>query len=304
VQIVDNLATQQNEAAYLISCFVFFKKIKYFAMKISIIIFLSIQNLLLFAQSPQKIYRITYKVRPIEAPKSSDTTAKSNGKVDVNNIQALSAEANKQQYLQLLDIELELYCNTNESLFMLKDGLMPDQTDLASSIGFGGAVISLGMSEDSKRYKNVLRKIGIEQKTSRGILYKISQPYQKYNWTIMDTSKIILGHLCFKATANWEAYNRRSQSIIRYVETAWFTKDFALPFGPADFEGLPGLVLEATRHNGRTLYAAEIKENYIDKKKILQEPQEGKEITESEYLKMLSLGTEKAMKSYQESKKD
>jgi GLPGLI family protein len=256
-------------------------------MKIIIAVGIILLSLPVMAQNVAQIYRITYKVRPIEPPKINQDTVNTNKKLDINNVEELVAAGKKQEYLQLLDMELELYCNASESLFMLKEGLEPDISDFKARLGFINATSSLDVTGDSRLYINTLKKSKIEQHTLRGTLYKISRPYQNYNWTINDSNKVILGHRCLKATASWEVYNSRTQKIRRATISVWFTRDIPLPFGPSDLNGLSGLVLEGSLENGRTLYATEIKEHYLDKSKILKEPEEGQVMTEAEYRKML-----------------
>lgn len=64
----------------------------------------------------------------------------------------------------------------------------------------------------------------------------------------------------------------------------WFTNQIPVPFGPEDFNGLPGLVLEATNNDQTFIYAESIElEKYTDSDYPIKKPK-AKEITSEEYL--------------------
>ena len=54
------------------------------------------------------------------------------------------------------------------------------------------------------------------------------------NWTIKDSTKIVLGYACQQATSNFRGRQW----------TAWFTTDVPVSDGPWKFSGLPGLIME------------------------------------------------------------
>lgn len=64
-------------------------------------------------------------------------------------------------------------------------------------------------------------------------------------WTITPETKKIGDFSCFKATATEELYSRRGFTYEKEV-SAWFTTDISVPFGPRNYSGLPGLVLEVS----------------------------------------------------------
>lgn len=69
-------------------------------------------------------------------------------------------------------------------------------------------------------------------------------------WELTNESKKIDNYTCYKATL--KDFNERSgkETIIE----AWYTPDIALPYGPAGYGGLPGLILELKYK--RCLYVA------------------------------------------------
>lgn len=85
-------------------------------------------------------------------------------------------------------------------------------------------------------------------------LIKISLP--KYNWVLHNEIKVIAGYICRRATAEKPIENalvidndpntEKPQQATQHIE-AWFAPDLPGVFGPADFVGLPGLVLRINR---------------------------------------------------------
>ncbi|UAB85385.1 GLPGLI family protein [Zunongwangia sp. SCSIO 43204] len=81
---------------------------------------------------------------------------------------------------------------------------------------------------------------------------------KKYNsWEITKEHKMILGYKCFKATMEYESYDKYMEPLWIPVE-AWFTPEISVSTGPLDFDGLPGLILEVTKDNMITYFATKI----------------------------------------------
>jgi GLPGLI family protein len=249
-------------------------------MKTLLLALLMLFSIACFAQTTDN-YLVTYKVQETNPMNeiNMDTMAATPENAQIKAFVQKMFQSHTQH---LKEIELQLYCNATESLFVVKDALQ-SETMTMGNFGYMMALLSLNMTTDSKIYYNAPQKKSITQKTSSEVLYKISQPYQYYQWTITDTNKIILGHQCFKANALWEHYDEQSKKMNRRTLSAWFTKDIPLPFGPSDCNGLPGLVLEAIALSGNTFDATAIEEHYVDKIKILQEPKGGKEMSEAAF---------------------
>lgn len=68
--------------------------------------------------------------------------------------------------------------------------------------------------------------------------YLIERPILN-NWTITGEKKLIDVYSCIKATQTIYTADAIKQEI-----TAWFCPDFNIPFGPAGYAGLPGLIIE------------------------------------------------------------
>ena len=73
-----------------------------------------------------------------------------------------------------------------------------------------------------------------------------SEPYSELVWEIGDTTKIVLGYECIKATTN---YHGREWTV-------WFAPEIPIQDGPWKLRGLPGLILEATELKGHHSFVA------------------------------------------------
>ncbi len=103
-----------------------------------------------------------------------------------------------------------------------------------------------------------------------------------HNWNILSESKKIDNYLCYKATYT-ESYTARDGKTKERVITAWFCPELPYSFGPLEFNGLPGLILELEK-NGNKVVAKTIL--LSDKKIDLKIPNK-KTITKEQYDKKI-----------------
>ncbi len=63
--------------------------------------------------------------------------------------------------------------------------------------------------------------------------FEYTEPSNQFNWEVLDSTKVILGYQCQKATTNFggRAYE------------AWFSPELPISDGPYKFNGLPGLII-------------------------------------------------------------
>lgn len=83
-----------------------------------------------------------------------------------------------------------------------------------------------------------------ELKALAGALFLIESKHPQIDWKIIDSTKLIGGYVCQKATGN--SYGR--------LYTAWFCTDLPYSFGPRRLNGLPGLILEAYDEKMEVIY--------------------------------------------------
>lgn len=68
---------------------------------------------------------------------------------------------------------------------------------------------------------------------------------QQLPWHITTETKIIDQYQCYKATYTFD-YLARDQKLKTTVVTAWFAPSLPYSYGPKNYHGLPGLILELT----------------------------------------------------------
>lgn len=72
------------------------------------------------------------------------------------------------------------------------------------------------------------------------------EPTGQIDWEICDSTKVVLGYECIKATTD---YHGRKW-------TAWFSPEIPVQNGPWKLDGLPGLILEAEAEGGQYNFIA------------------------------------------------
>ncbi|WP_188048932.1 GLPGLI family protein [Flavobacterium sp. GP15] len=140
-------------------------------------------------------------------------------------------------------------------------------------------IASMAFTSSSEIYIDIERKIEID-KTKEGVL--IESIYSNTNWEISTESKIIADYTCYKAIKKIFFVNRKGQRSVKEV-TAWFAPSLPYSFGPKNFYGLPGLILELTEN--RTTYLAAVI-NLNDNTITIDFPK-GKTVTKEVYEKGL-----------------
>ena len=122
------------------------------------------------------------------------------------------------------------------------------------------------------------------------------------DWELGSESKEVGGYTCFKATAvvpteslewfnfSWsDLPNPANEETVKDIKLsqveAWYTMQIPVQHGPAEFWGLPGLILEVSTEN-TTLMCSEIISNPREKLKI-SPPKKGVDINIEEYRKTI-----------------
>lgn len=98
-------------------------------------------------------------------------------------------------------------------------------------------------------------------------------------WELTQQSKKIGDYLCYRANAIKMIENREGLREMPIV--AWYASDLPINFGPKNYNGLPGLILELTE--GSLTFSA-IKIELNPKEQIeIKKPTKGKKVTEEEF---------------------
>lgn len=98
-------------------------------------------------------------------------------------------------------------------------------------------------------------------------------------WELTQESKIIGDYLCYRA--NGIKITENSKGIQEKTIVAWYASDLPINFGPKDYNGLPGLILEL-KEGSLTFSAIKIELNPKEQNEI-KKPTKGKRVTEEEF---------------------
>lgn len=155
-----------------------------------------------------------------------------------------------------------------------------------------------------EQYKNVKEDALVQTQEFYGKKFLVKDKLQAFNWNMGSESKQIGQYMCFKASAlvptdelTWFDFSwgklRRQQAqqsdstgtgtpeIDMTQVVAWYTPQIPVSHGPAEFWGLPGLILEVNAGN-TTILCSKIVMNPDEELKI-EAPDKGKVISKHEY---------------------
>ncbi len=181
--------------------------------------------------------------------------------------------------------------------FTAKESIFKEEEKLdAPASGRGGGFRMSMAGGGGTRYKNLATKESIEETELFGKEFLILDTLSQNTWKLGKETKQIGQYQCYKATMSREVPNmefrfgRRgdneaendSISKTRTIETvAWFTFQIPISNGPAEFGGLPGLILEL-QNDRTTILCTKVVMNPKEPVEI-KIPKKGKKVSRSEF---------------------
>jgi GLPGLI family protein len=131
----------------------------------------------------------------------------------------------------------------NKSKFSLIDNMEIDDVDMMSLnfrkiLSFGGKYVETSVNDDEI----------FERNESLGAKFAIKTKISDYKWNITTESKMIDNYSCLKATCQIKGRGRGGAEIDKEI-IAYFCPALNYQFGPREFCGLPGLILEVVVDN-------------------------------------------------------
>lgn len=144
-----------------------------------------------------------------------------------------------------------LFINSNESMYTTnKEDIEEEAKDRIDGRRRRGSRFRMG--SDSDMYINKEEGIVLDQINMFDKDFLVKEELKQYKWKIIATEqREILGHTCMKAE-----YQDTSNLV-----TAWFAPQIPLSYGPADFTGLPGLILAVSDGEDRIILATTVETN-------------------------------------------
>lgn len=215
---------------------------------------------------------------------------KSKSKMDLGKWGARLSEGQKKQVAARLKNRLEktyiLTFNMQESLFLEDEKI----DAISGATDSWGAYFTRG-----NQYKNIKENRLVQSQEFYGKRFLVKDKLFKIDWTLGSETKKIGEYTCYKAKAfvpvselNWYKFSwsdlrkkeDNSEEKMIVVE-AWYTTQIPVAQGPAEYWGLPGLILEVSVDN-TTLLCTQIEIN--SKQKInFEAPKKGVVITKEKY---------------------
>ncbi len=219
-------------------------------------------------------------------------------KMELGRWGARMSEAQKKQIKARLKNRLEktyiLDFNKEASLFEEKQKLD----------AYSGATDSWGKNfARGKQYKNVKDNKLVQSQEFYGKKFLVVDQLEQFNWQMVQETKKIGNYDCFKAVASvptdnlkwydfsWSELRRQQEEeesgeekeevVEMTTIEAWYTMQIPVRHGPAEFWGLPGLILEVSAGD-TVMLCSEIQINPEETVEIIA-PDKGKEITKKAY---------------------
>ncbi|MGC4104078.1 GLPGLI family protein [Ferruginibacter sp.] len=192
-------------------------------------------------------------------------------KIDMHRRIPAENEQMKAMIPQFRTNKYELLFADNKSLFKA----MEEEPDLSEQPQGGGVVMRFA-GADNIYFKDFTTQQAIEKRSLMEKEFLVQDSIRNIVWKLVDgETKTILGHVCKKATG---------KSQMGFDIVAWYADDIALSSGPAQFSGLPGLILGMDVNSGEIVYTATDLQKDV-KKADIKAPTKGQKVTPAEFAK-------------------
>ena len=192
-------------------------------------------------------------------------------KIDVHRRIPKENEQMRAMLPQFRTNKYELLFADNKSLYQKQE----EETDLSEQPQ-GGMVMRFG-GADNIYFKDFTLQKSIEKRDLMEKEFIVEDSIRNITWKLVDgETKTILNHVCKKATGKSE----RGLDLV-----AWYTEDILLSSGPAQFSGLPGLILALDIAEGEIVITAQEINDSV-KKTDIKAPTKGKKVTPAEFAKI------------------
>lgn len=245
------------------------------------IIFILITTLFasnLFGQSDIN-YRVTYKTKIIK-PKDSIKTKE---KKDLN-----EQEKAIKQYTEIIFNNLYTFSATSELIIVKNESTYSTKKELddegIKSFGrsfFYSVTKNKGNYYYNNKTKEEIRAINVYYKD-----FLIIDQRDSIHWAITKENKIISNFICYKANAIIDVKDAVKKDVKKSV-TAWFAPSIPVSYGPIDYNGLPGLILEinVASSYGNIITTAEKVDLNVGKF-IIKKPNKGQVVSFEEFIEI------------------
>lgn len=163
-----------------------------------------------------------------------------------------------------------------------------------------GTSFSITFSGGGKKYLNTKDKNSIVEDEIFGREFLIVEPLVQPEWKLIDETKKIGDYNCFKAELTIPVSEKQKKEYEEFLKkeekkpalfkmekpedkviTAWYTPEIPVNFGPDNYWGLPGLILEVSEER-LIILCSKVVLNNKEKTKI-KAPNTGEKVTQKKF---------------------
>ncbi len=210
-------------------------------------------------------YSQTYTHGKITYTATSKTLDISNLKENGGQISKEAKDKIRRLINESSNIQFTLSFSKNEALFA-KENAIENKKNITAILAGKGTY-----------YTNLEEKIILHKKEAFGENFVVTTPFAK--WELTQESKLIGKYKCYKAVAIKKVNTRRG--VVSKQVTAWYATGIPVSYGPKEYSGLPGLIIEWSDEN--ILFKATKIELNQEKTTKIKKPTSGKMVSIKEY---------------------
>jgi GLPGLI family protein len=164
----------------------------------------------------------------------------------------------------------------------------------------GGFSVSVSFPGEGKKYINLKDKKSIAEDEIFGKEFLIVEPLEKPDWKLLNETKKIGDYNCFKAELIVQVTEKQKEEYKEFLKKeetkpslfkmeepkdkviiAWYTPEIPVSFGPKNYWGLPGLILEINEEESIIL-CSKVTLSNKEKSKI-KVPNTGDKVTQKKF---------------------
>jgi GLPGLI family protein len=175
-----------------------------------------------------------------------------------------------------------------------------EQLEKPEAQASGGVSFKIAFSGEGKKYLNLKENKSITEDEIFGKEFLIVEPLEKPNWKLVNETKKIGEYNCFKAELLIQVTEKQKEEYKEFLKkeetkpslfkmeepkdktiVAWYTPEIPVSFGPKNYWGLPGLILEINEEE-TIILCSKVALNTKEKSKI-KVPNTGDKVTQKQF---------------------
>lgn len=224
-------------------------------------------------------------------------TYKSQRKFD---IKLDSTQMNSEMQQRMMAMMKKQFEKTHILTFNKEESIYKEDEQLEAPKPQGMVMVMIETGGSDVMYKNTKERRYVNQNESFSKLFLIRDKLEDIKWELGNETKNIGDYTCYKATFKREVEVRQSgisvngdkdldeeikPEIKEITVTAWYTPQIPVNTGPAQYHGLPGLILEVS-DGTTTMMCSKVVLN-PEKTVEIKEPTKGQKVTQKKYDDMM-----------------